>query len=195
MYRISFLVIAACVGLTAFADESTLGKFAFGLEVGVDFGNATSVNQISSWSRTGYALGVSVDTGLTDIFSLQPELLFVQDGNEVTDTSGVRIRTSFQSLQIPVMLKARLGQWKFAPYLFAGPVANVRLGSSVETVNAGTSSNVKLKNWDFGLAGGVGLDFDIFFANLRYNLGLTNLANSGADFRSRGILFMAGLRL
>ena len=195
MFNKMIFATALCASFTAFADESTLGKFAFGIEAGADFGNASSATQVSSGTRTGYAAGVSVDAGISSILSVQPELLFVQDGAEVSDSKGVRIRTSFQNIRVPVMLKARLGQWKFAPYVFAGPVANFHIGSSVETVLPNTSTNVKLKNWDFGVAGGIGLDFGPFFANARYDMGLTNLDDSGADLKSRGILVMAGLRI
>lgn len=195
MFKKMIFATALCASFAAFADESTLGKFAFGIEAGADFGNASTASSVSSGTRTGYAAGLSMDTGITPILSLQPEILFVQDGSEVTDGQGIRIRTSLQTIRIPVMLKARLGQWKFAPYVFAGPVANWHVGSSVETVNPGTSSKVKIKNWDFGVAGGVGLDVGPFFANARYDMGLTNLDDSGADLKSRGILIMAGLRI
>lgn len=194
MFKRSLLFLAVCVGLAAHADDTT-GKFALGLEVGPDFGNASGVSQVGSSTRTGYAAGVSTDIGINTILSIQPELLFVQEGTEASDANNVRIRTSFQSLRLPLMLKARLGEWKFAPYVFGGPMATYHLGSSVETVNANTSSNVRLKSWDFGVAGGVGVDVGPFFANARYDLGLTDLDENGAGLQSRGILVLAGLRI
>lgn len=195
MLKRMFFALAVCASFAARADQGSLGSFAFSVEAGANFGNATAPSQVNSASRTGWAVGLATDVGLSPVFSLQPEILVLQEGSETSDSNNVRVRTNFQSVRVPLMVKARLGQWKFAPYVFAGPQATYHFSQSAEAIDPSTSSNVRLNRWDFGLAGGVGVDVGPFFANARYDLGLTNLDEAGADMKTRGILVLAGLRL
>lgn len=193
------LTLLGCLtfSLSAVAMEDTSRMASIGVTAGANFGNASTPSSISSDTRTGYAVGVSMDIGLGGPFSLQPELLYVQDGSSLVDGAGVRIRTSFQNLELPVLLKARIGDWKAAPYAFAGPVGTFRMGRSVEYEVAGTTTTINFhpRQWDFGVAMGVGLDLGPFFANARYNMGLVDIDENSADFKSRGFMVLAGLRI
>ena len=163
----------------------------------VTFGAKAGLN-ISSWagdetedydSRTSFHLGATAEIAISDVFSVQPELLFSSQGvkAEFSD-SGVSSENSLVTnyIQIPVMAKYYVTE---GLSLEAGPQIGFLMSANSEgslTFDGETESydeDVKelFNSVDFGLNIGAGykLDSGLNFA-LRYNLGLSNILD-GAD--------------
>ena len=173
-----------------------LGAFTMNAQE-VTFGAKAGLN-ISSWagdetedldSRTSFHLGATAEIAISDVFSLQPELLFSSQGvkAEFSD-SGFSSENSLVTnyIQIPVMAKYYVTE---GLSLEAGPQIGFLMSANSEgssTFDGETESydeDVKelFNSLDFGLNIGAGykLDSGLNFA-LRYNLGLSNIAD-GAD--------------
>ena len=173
-----------------------LGAFTMNAQE-ITFGAKAGLN-ISSWagdetedydSRTSFHLGATAEIAISDVFSLQPELLFSSQGvkSEFSD-SGFSSENSLVTnyIQIPVMAKYYVTE---GLSLEAGPQIGFLMSANSEgslTFDGETESydeDVKelFNSLDFGLNIGAGykLDSGLNFA-LRYNLGLSNLVD-GAD--------------
>jgi len=139
--------------------------------------------------KTGFTFGVAAPISISEQFSVQPELLYVQKGGKLK-SDGVTASATFNYLEIPVMARAHFGGF----YLGAGPYLGIALSgkgkiddgsTSVEfDVNIGTDPEEDgLKPTDFGLCFGLGYGLEIGSGKLvfdaRYGLGLSNIRTGG----------------
>ncbi len=182
--------------LCCHAGASQTHSMSLGLEGGVNFENAATPAQISSSTRTGFMAGVNLEFGLSEVFSLQPEFLFSQRGSNLVDAGGVKLTAKFNSIEVPVLLKAGFGE-KVRPYLFAGPVAIFNVSKSVDAdvLGATTSFQSNPRTVNFAADFGVGLEAGPFFTNLRYSLGLLDIDETHADWKSRGFQALIGIKI
>ena len=147
------------------------------------------------------------EIGLSDMFSLQPELLYAANGADINQV-GDTITYKFDYFEIPVLLKAKTSfsfdVVEVIPSIFAGPNFGFNINAEQENNQSGFITTQSLKSstrstnvaLDFG--GGVEIPLnpaDAIFADARYSLGMTNIySQNGASTKTRGIQFLAGLK-
>ncbi|GAA3989752.1 porin family protein [Hymenobacter antarcticus] len=149
----------------------------FGIKAG---GSLTSVVgkdvKATAASKLGFHGGVVANLGLTDRFSVQPELLYSMKGlrDELSSATGYQ---TLHYVDVPVLLKASFNAF----FLEAGPQLGV-LMSATQSIESGSMSNsvsskAAFKDIDFGYALGLGVQATTgLMAGLRYNGGLSNIA-------------------
>lgn len=170
-------IILCVVAVFAFG-YANAQKTQFGIKAGVNFatltGDTAGVNSI-----VGFNIGGFSEIKISDKFSIQPELLYSIQGAKV-DSEGTTVDFNLSYLNIPVMAK-----------YYVSPKFNLEIGpqigflTSAKGKTMGVSVDVKdfFKSTDFGLNFGAGYDFTSkFSAGIRYNLGLSNIAeDSGGE--------------
>ncbi|WP_038028661.1 porin family protein [Thermonema rossianum] len=139
--------------------------------------------------KTGFAFGVAAPISVSDQFSVQPELLYIQKGGE-EKSNGLTSSATINYLEIPVMARAHFGGF----YVGAGPYLGIALGgkakiddgsASIEAdLNIGTDeAEDDVKPTDFGMYFGLGYGFEVGSGKLvldaRYGLGLSNIQPGG----------------
>ncbi len=166
-----------------------------GIEAGMTFSNVSAPADVTPSNRTGLAVGLNVEIPLGEFFALQPELLFVQRGVNLAKVGNLSVDAKYNSLELPLLAKVRL-KFPVSPYLVAGPVAIWNISRSVvgSTSGSATGINFNPKTLDFGFAVGGGVDVGPVFASVRYTVGISNLDENSADWKSRGVHVLAGLR-
>lgn len=202
------------VAVTFFA---TAQDITFGPKVGINLSNyrldfAESDNEFDTDARLSYVVGGFVDIGLSDQFSIRPELLLSAKGGEIVGTvsfieDSITISTNrrVMYLEVPVYAtyKAILGSTKFlinaGPYMAFGLRGKSEIETSIDGVSPETvdieftneiaeNSNDDIdfiRGFDFGINGGLGVILsDKFMINATYSLGLTNITpeEAGSDF-------------
>lgn len=130
--------------------------------------------------RTGYVVGVYTRIGRK--LYVQPEILLSSKGGTIGilqngATSPVKVDVTFSQIDIPVLLGVKLGPLR----LNAGPMAslNVAQGQKLkEALQVYTSQNINktIDQATFGYQAGVGLSLRSFNIDLRYEGGLSNIA-------------------
>jgi hypothetical protein len=117
----------------------------------------------------GFALGVALTKPMSARFAFQPELQFIQKGDDETDsyrggTFTMHIRLSY--LELPLLVRVTGGDLGgITPYLVAGPQIAVKAGCSI--VVTGLAGNYTCANlpaaesMDWGAVAGAGLDFSV----------------------------------
>ena len=143
-------------------------------------------------TRTGAGFGAFFRTMVAPAISVQPEALYLTKGfkGEDEELSG---KFSLTYIQVPVLVQYPLGSGDgIAPRIFAGPAIAFETGceisgsdSTVEVEIDCEAADIATKSTDFSAVFGVGADIPMggfaITGDVRYDLGLSNIDDSGAD--------------
>lgn len=196
------------IGNPTYAQSLTLGG-KVGLvvaNVGGDIEDA--VGELDS--KTGFAAGGFLTIGLSPIFDIQPEVLFVQKGAK-QEAAGVEAKVKINYVEIPVLVRVNLpvqGATPIKPHVYGGPSISLELSCDIEEEGGGLSAEVacddtsvglETKSLDFGIVLGGGVGFGVGAGMLtvdgRYVLGLTDIndvAGSPFDAKNRAFEIFVG---
>jgi hypothetical protein len=168
---------------------------------GMNFGNAVVDSHDDTEMRQGLALGGQIEFGSSGPISLQVEPMYVQKGARF-DVMGATTRGDFDYLEIPVLIKAKLGPANAHLYTFAGPSIGINLntegkiGSFEGNFEDEAASTVF--SGDIGIGGEFALAPRIMLsADIRYSHGFTSALEEAVvdidEWHSRDVRLMAGL--
>ena len=195
MRKIALLIIMAVCGLSQVRAQD------FGVKAGYNYstfsGETSSLSTIEGLS--GFYIGGLVELPISDVLSIQPELIFSRQGVALRqEIKGFGFNVSINNadirldyLNIPVMAKVNLG-----PFFLQGGVqfgflvGKPELGRYITNVHVGTLLDKDSYNsFDFGVGAGLGFNFNRrFFAEARYTHSLTNVFDPNDDyFKASGI--------
>ncbi len=157
--------------------------------VGTNLNYGKSNSALSDYKKSvlGGQLGVSYQAGITPSFSIVPELYFFMKGGELKannplTASNTNIR--LYTLEFPVLARVHFGKF----HLNAGPSIAYNIYGSQKMENSTSdlpfnSANESFKRWEAGVQMGGGYTFHTkkktVRLDVRYNYGLTNIANRG----------------
>ncbi|MBC9796174.1 porin family protein [Sinomicrobium weinanense] len=190
-----FLLVA--VMAFGFGFNATAQDVTFGVKAGLNFSNLKFDTNISSGSndtKTGFYIGGLADFGVSEVFHIQPEVLYSSEGTKV-EYDGSKEDGNISFINIPVLAKFYVAE---GFNIQAGP----QLGILVDA-DGGTDG---LKTTNFSLSFGAGYELPGgFFFDARYSLGLTdiseideiyigNMVISGIDVKTRNFQVGFGYR-
>jgi Outer membrane protein beta-barrel domain len=154
-----------------------------GIKVGLNASNLYVDNVDDENARLGVNLGLYGELISTDAFGLQTELLYSTKGskNFYGAPFNQEVKYNLNYLDLPVLAIFKLG----AVDLQFGGYGSYLLGANISY--QGDLANGQdeidkdnLKSYDYGLVGGVGVNFGNVQVGARYNYGLVKLADSNA---------------
>lgn len=145
-----------------------------GIKGGANF--ATINNASGAEAKTGVLAGMYIRIALpASPMAIQPELLFAQYG---ANAEGSDSFFTLNYIQVPVLLKFGFGipAAPASPNVFFGPYMGFNTKAEAEDGSGNTADiDGAVKDTDFGIVVGAGLDVSKFRLGLRYTAGLTNL--------------------
>jgi hypothetical protein len=176
-----------------------------GVRAGVNFADLAFDPKppVDSDNLVGLVAGVFVVVPCTDIFALQPEMLFSMQGTKFTD-EGMTVKTKIDYVQFPVLARVRVA--KGSPVaILAGPSFGLKTHASFDGPGIPDDFSREfedsVRKFDFGLVAGVGVDVGHFVLDGRYTWGLTNIAKAEAiepgdegSAKNRVLSLSAGIR-
>lgn len=181
-YKIGFLFIVLSVISTAGYAQFN----QFGVKAGVNLSNMSVENADDKNLRTGFHAGVFGRMGLSEYFSLQPELIYTTKGFKNNYDIAVAegdVNFNLNYIELPVNVVYHLSE-DFA--FMAGPYIGYLAGVNVDTNNEvlgffdiDTDSGIDRDNFkpiDIGLTAGLDFTLEQFNFGFKYNLGLTGVA-------------------
>ncbi|WP_126651675.1 porin family protein [Chryseobacterium aureum] len=190
------LSICIVLGTMTFAQSSDGPRF--GLKAG---GNLSSLTSSDTKSKIGFYAGAFVNVPLSETFSLQPEVIYSQQGAKIKgnyEMSNFTIKNMQQNLgyiNVPVML-----QYNATPdlYLEAGPEFGILVSAQAKgDINGSTykaSNKDNLKNFNLGAGIGLGYKFTPHLGvNIRYIAGITKIVKDEFGDSSKNTNFQLGL--
>ncbi|WP_378188230.1 porin family protein [Aquimarina sp. W85] len=153
-------IFLSAIAIFGFSVATQAQDLKFGFKGGVNFATLSGDDVDSDLDgRTGYHIGAVAQVSLMDMIALQPEVLY--------SAQGVKDR-NIDYLNVPVLLK-----YKFAKVLSieAGPQFGF-------VVNDDVKNGAKPESFDFSGAVGAGVEISSFFAQIRYNIGFTEVVEN-----------------
>jgi len=175
MKRLLFVLIAG----VSFTVANAQGSLQFGIKGGLNLSTITVSNGFNGYSYStlpNFNAGVFLKVPVVSHFSVQPELYYSGQGFKADDGSGGTYSEHVNYLQIPVLAKftTRTGF-----FLETGPQVGLKLNAKDKENGVSQDVSSAYNNADFSWVFGAG--FKIPMApvgfDLRYNVGVTNVAN------------------
>ena len=208
----SFVRTALAIVLLAMIPGAVSAQAEVGIRGGVNFATLDSNDpgdDVSS--RTALNVGAFVTIPVSSVFGIEIGVGFSEKGAE-NDEVGLSA-TDIGYLQIPVLAKISIPTpGSVGVYFRGGPTIGIRTNCEVSVVEAGASETIdcdttsgpsgsEVKSVDIGVLVGAGLDFSVapktsLLIELQYDLGLSNIVDSGFDgveLKNRAFSILAGL--
>jgi len=183
--RIKLLASVAFIGLsinTIEAQSNSTNEAQFGIKGGVNFSNIYSTEVDDNNVLTSFNAGLYGKFPISDIVSIQPEILYSRKGGELTYnnafTSGVS-QFKLNYIEVPVLLNVNITKefsvhaGPYFAYLIDAEVNNDAEGDVLDFEDA--YNNDDFNKFDVGISGGIGFDFDSFGIGARYNYGFSTI--------------------
>jgi hypothetical protein len=196
------LLLIPALSLRAQATSSVLAGISVSKIVETD-GNVS----ISTDNKTGFVVGLELASPIARGVFITPELLYVQKGFASTGDNNTQFTMKISYIEIPVLIRADLGDRPTRAFLFGGLHAAFKVGCSVGADGpAGSASDScadafdgdAVKSLDVGLTIGAGVKLRHFGLSARYDLGLTNIASNiepGTTVKNKAFLFLASVEV
>lgn len=182
IFKTVFMVTLVSVAVYQNATAQNFGRA--GIKGGINVSNLYVDNATDENARLGFNLGVYGQLFSTDAFALQPELLYSTKGSKVVygGPFNQEIQYNLNYIDLPVLAVIKIGESAeihlggYASYLLDANISYK--GDLVNGVDQIDKDN--LKSYDYGLVGGMGINFGSIQVGARYNYGLVTLADSDA---------------
>ena len=150
--------------------------------------------------KPGFALGGFIGLGLTDVVTIQPEVMFTQKGTRFSNEEfNEELTTRLDYIEIPVLVVANIPvSGSVLPFVYAGPTFAFNTLAEVTIESEGTEEKVNVsdnaKVADLGVAFGGGAKIANFGIEARYTLGLSNIAEDevGEKLKTRTFSILFG---
>lgn len=180
--KVAIVSTLAFVVAAAFSAQAQNPDARVGIKGGLNVSNLYVDEVTDENARVGFNAGLYGQILATDAFALQPELLYSTKGSE-NEFDGVidqTVKFNLNYLELPVLAVFKLGN---AAELHAGAYGSYLLRANVsysgDLGDGGEDlDRDNFKSFDYGLVGGLGLNFGDLQVGARYNYGLVELANS-----------------
>jgi hypothetical protein len=189
------LLSAACLtaGNSLFAQvqqttsENSLSP-KFGIKGGLNLTNMYVKDVSDENMKVGWNAGVFAKCPVTRGFSIQPELLYTSKGAKETYNNFVEgkgeYRFNLNYIELPVLAVFNVAK-NFN--LHVGPYASYLVGANIKDLKSdGTIHDIttldagNFNRFDWGVAGGLGIDISTFTVGARYNYGFREIGKSGS---------------
>ncbi len=199
------------------------------IKAGVNFASISESASLEEYeslknnSVAGFQAGVSFDLGLSSVFTIQPELLFIQKGGKSTyvfnENNKLVNRLYYNYVEVPVLAKLKFYKATGGGfYLLGGPFLGLAISGKSKTTTTllgettttedkfefdNDTEGERQRRADWGISFGGGVKFGHIFLDARYNLGINNLLDTDANNqndnkpyrRTRGIGLTLGFEL
>ena len=145
-------------------------------------------------TRHGLVVGLFGVLPVNEMFAIQPEFLYSQQGAKVEDGSD-KATFKIDYVQIPVLGRVRLGAASPA-YLLVGPSFGFRTRAETEFNGQTESFKDDVESTDVGLVTGVSVNAGRWVVDGRYTWGLRNIDKSDdpGNTKNRVLSLSAGIR-
>ncbi|HEX8676987.1 MAG TPA: porin family protein [Segetibacter sp.] len=189
-------IIASAILLIALTGVANAQRFTVGGKAGANLTKITGMAFKEKYNL-GYHVGVFAEIDLNKKWGIQPELLWNQVNT--SPASGIdsvlnnwRNNTSdiqLQYLTIPILLRYNVGS---LVTLHLGPQFGI---ITSKDKNLWSNGKAAFKSGDFSMVGGVQVNFNMLRVYGRYNVGLSNLNDIGAQDKWKSQQLQVGVGL
>jgi hypothetical protein len=197
MKKILLLLLLFCAALTFEANA----QIRYGAKLG---GTLSSITLKAGGTKVdefkagvGLQFGGVLEYSFSESFALQPELMYVFSNSKMKTSANLfgfedgtpDVKWAFQSIQLPINLKYKMGVENLKFYVTAGPYLGYLVSGKLKAEASGISGSIDLfesettgdsgfKRFDFGLGAGFGVEVSKFAVGVGYQYGIANLISA-----------------
>lgn len=189
-YLILGLIFSVLTSMNA--QDKTISKSNGGIKGGYNLAAVRFDGEGKTEQRHGFHIGVYGESFISESFSIQPELMYSQQGYQIKDSNGT-FTQKLNYINLPVMLKAYPSKNFF---LEAGPQIGLAVShkEAYEGLFSG-SQEYDPTNFDWGVNFGGGFKTESGISlGVRYHLGLGDIYDEGKA-QNRVLQFSVGFDL
>lgn len=182
----ALILLLAIIASPSFAQDQNVTRF--GVKGGVNFSNFRVDDVGDNNIKAGLNLGLFFKMPIAQAVAIQPELLYSSKGSKLEYNNFLQgegeYRFNFNYLELPIMAVFSIGDnfniqaGPYVAYLSSVNIKDMEEDGSIQGVKDLDESN--FNRFDYGLAAGIGADFNGFTAGVRYNYGLNEVGESGS---------------
>ena len=191
----TFITLALLCGIlfSVNAQENSSSKSTGGIKGGYNLASVSFDGNGETDQRNGFHLGVYGESFISNNFSIQPELMYSQQGYEITNSNGT-FTQKLDYINLPIMLKAYPSKNFF---LEAGPQIGLAISHKEAYDGFITASReYDPQKFDWGMNFGAGFKTDAGISlGVRYHLGLGDLYDTNDKAFNRVLQFSLGFDL
>ena len=180
---LSLLVLISSMSLLI--TNETFAQARAGIKGGLNVSNLYIDDINDENARYGFNVGLYGQVLSSEVFALQPELLYSTKGSKAFYNNGTfeqTVKYNLNYLDLPVLAVFKLGESaeiQIGPY--ASYLLNANISYSGDLANGDDELDKdQLKSYDYGLVGGFAMNFGNIQVGARYNYGLVKIADSDA---------------
>lgn len=177
-----YLALISSMGILA--TTTTFAQARAGIKGGLNVSNLYIDDINDENARYGFNVGLYGQVLSSEVFALQPELLYSTKGSRAFYDGPFEqtIKYNLNYLDLPLLAVFKLGK---SAEIQVGPYASYLLNANVsysgDIANGDDEIDKdQLKSYDYGLVGGFGMNFGNIQVGARYNYGLVKIADSDA---------------
>ena len=139
--------------------------------------NIASISNTNTDGRIGLSAGIFGELKLGEVYALQPEIIYNQQGakNVELDYISIRVTSKFYFLKD-----------KMPIYALISPGFDIEIGGNVDTYSSSTGAGVNLES-DISFSGGLGYDFPFGLGvEARFKKGIVGLGDNFNNYDEFG---------
>jgi hypothetical protein len=178
-------LVSALIVFGVSEQASAQWKTRAGIKGGINASNLYVDDVDDENARIGFHVGFYGQMAPSEAITLQAELLFSTRGAEDHYSDGVfeqEVKYNLNYIDLPLLVVFKVGE---SVEFHAGGYASYLVGANISYDGDFANGEDEidrdhLKQYDLGLAGGVGVNFGAIQVGARYNYGLVELADSDA---------------
>jgi hypothetical protein len=185
--KLSILIVLGMLAVSpAFSQEQNVTRV--GVKGGLNFSNFRVDDIGDNNVKAGLNLGLFFKMPVSEAVAIQPEILYSSKGSKIKYDNFAQgegeYRFNFNYLELPIMGVFSLGDHfniqagPYVAYLASVNIKDMQEDGSIQGVKDLNEKN--FNRFDYGLAAGIGADFNGFVAGVRYNYGLNEVGDSGS---------------
>jgi hypothetical protein len=184
---------------------ATFAQPGYGLRTGAavtTFADKGDLTDNSNMTMS-YTAGAFLDLPVCKSFYIQPEVNYLRKGrsNETYElNTSAEIDFMVHYLQVPVLFQYRddrMPDHKYVFYVNGGPYAAFALNNQMRPADAVQITDRKKTDW--GATVGIGFQTPIckqqIRFDLRYDIGMSEIANQPSDYRTKALSLTVGIQL
>jgi hypothetical protein len=171
--------------LAGISFASQAQSIKYGVKAGASLTSFSGEDSDGAKSKFGFNGGVVANFGLSDMFSIQPEVLYSMKGAKVEGTDG---RLNLNYIDVPVLVKVATGETGL--FFELGPQVGFLASAKAKTDDISVNYKDAIKSVDFGYAAGLGFQAASGpMVGLRYNGGFTNVGKDNSAGSTKNSAF------
>ena len=186
------IIVAIVIALFTIISVEAQEKVSIGAKVGVNFSKIQGDAVENADGRTGFHFGAIVEIPITEKFSVQPEILYSQQGLETKTllgdiVDGLDLKLKLDYITVPVLAKYNLIN---GLSIEAGPQFGFLAKAESETdlvggsVEGSRTDDVSDQFSSFEIGAAIGAEYELnsgLFFQARYIIGVSNADDNNED--------------